>query len=200
MYYRCKNGRKVVHLSGCRHLNGAEPSSLITYDNLTLAEEKGCRVCKHCAGLKFYFEAEQEQIKEICKENGIAVHNMWAFLLVDTVYDQWKIVYDEKKKRIRLFHKNSFDTGISGLIPYYHAQNCNSKTIAGYLDYIIKHDDFRHANPIRIRDKKSKSSAKPKKGTNAWNKQQKKKKREQKRRAIRNVLDIIDGFQMPSAS
>lgn len=194
MYYYCKNSRKkIIHLSSCHHISNSDISAIASFNNIAEAEKKGYRVCKHCAGLKSYLREEKKQIQKICKDNGISVNNSWAFLHVNTVYGQWKIIFDEERNCLQLFHKNAFETGKPSLIPHYHFQNYDCDTIAGYLDYIIKHDDFRHANPLRIKQGKPK---KPQKGTRAWDNLQKKNKYKQKKQAVYNVLHLINSLQL----
>ncbi len=194
MYYYCKNSKKkIIHLEGCHHIRNSDESNISSFNNITQAENKGYRVCKHCSGLKTYLHSEKEKIQKICKDNGISVNNRLAFLHVDTVYGEWKILFDENDNCLRLYHKNVFETDKPTLIPYYHDQKFTCDTVSGYLDYIIKHDEFRNANPVRIKKRKPK---KPHKGTKAWDKLQKKNKRMQKKREIRSVLNLIDSLKI----
>lgn len=198
MYYYIKKGRsKIVHLCSCFHISNTHISDIASFNNIAEAEAKGYRVCKHCAGLKKYFNSEKIEIARICKENGISVNNKWAFLYVNTVYGQWKILFDEDRKCLQLYHRNSYENGKPTLIPHYHYHDIIYNSISKYLIYIIKHDEFRHKNPLHIKQGKPK---KPTKGTNAWNKYQKKNKHIQKKRAIYNVLNLIDNLCLQSQS
>ena len=194
MYYYCKKSKKkIIHLGSCHHISNSDISGIASFNNIAEAERKGYRVCKHCAALKSFLNTEKAQIQKICKDNGISVNNGWAFLHVNTIYGQWKITFDEERNCLQLFHKNTFETGKRSPIPNYHFQNHACDTIVGYLDYIIKHDDFRHANPLHIKQGKPK---KPRKGSRAWNNLQKRNKHIQKKRSVYNVLQLIDNLQL----
>ena len=191
MYYYCKKSQhKIVHLAKCHHIKNADISNISSFNNIVEAEEKGYRVCKHCAGLRIYLQKEKAQIQQICKDSGISVNNRWAHLHINTVYDQWKIIFDEERNCLKLFHKNSYETGKHSLIPYYHCQNFESDTLSDYLDYIIKHDDFRQTNPLRIKQRQPKAQ----KGTKRYKKEQEKKAYNKHRRSVKTVLDLIDSL------
>lgn len=192
MYYYCKKSqKKIVHLGNCHHLSKTKNSRIGSFNNIDEAQENGYRICKHCAGLKPYLRAEEEQIQEMRKLHGIVVLSTLSSVYVNTVNEQWIIIFDDEKNCLKLFHHNTFETGKPSPIPHYHCQKFDSDTICGYLNYIVEHDKFRKGRPVRIKQNKPK---KAQKGTKRYKKEQEKRARQQHRYAVKNVLDLIDSL------
>lgn len=193
MYYYFKDSNeKILHLPHCYHLNQAKKKRISAFESITRAEEKGYRICKHCFGLKPYIKDEKENIDKICKDAGISCRYSLSVLDINTIYGQWKLYYNHVCDRLELYHANTFETGETSLFPNYHLQKTDYATITEHLNYIIQHDEYRHKNPLYIRQGTPK---KPQKGTRAWHKMEQKNKQREKRKAIYNVLTLIDSLQ-----
>ena len=194
MYYYCKNNeKKIVHLANCHHIRKTEISKLASFDNITEAEEKGYHVCKHCAGLKSYLRNEKEEIHAVQKKHGIVVITTLSYMYINTVNEQWIIIFDDERNCLKLFHRNSFETGAPTQIPHYHCQNFDSDTLCGYLNYIVEHDEYRKGTPLRIKQNKPK---KARKGSKRYKNQQKKIAKKQHKYAVKNVLNLIDSLHL----
>ena len=66
-------------------------------------------------------------------------------LHVYTPRSKWRIIVNGRDNKIFLYHKNTYSKyeKIPSIIPGYHSQAIRSKTIVGYLEYIIQHDIYR---------------------------------------------------------
>ena len=77
-------------------------------------------------------------------------------LHVHTPRSKWRIIVNGKANKLFLYHKNTYHKNeeIPSIVPGYHSQATRSKTIVGYLEYIIQHDIYR-----RRQEKKAKQKA-----------------------------------------
>ena len=98
-------------------------------------------------------------------------------------------------KRVKPANQRQFDTVEDAFASGFHRQRVAYSTLLPYFTYILEHDRYRKANPLRS----PKSAKEPaKKGTKRYQKEQKGARRRAKREAVRNVLTPF--AQLDSAS
>ena len=167
-------------------------ATIETFHSLEKAEKKGFRVCKHCFGLYPFLKNEGKEFESLCKKHGIFYRNNYSYIDINTVYSRWKIYYNDLKNKIELYHINSYENGKKSVFEGYHLQNIDYDNLCDLIAYIADHDEFRHKNPVYIKQGKPKKAHK---GTRAYKNLQKAQKNKQRRRAIYNVLCLIDSLQ-----
>lgn len=182
----------IYHMVNCQHLSKTSIDRISSFENIGECEAHGYKICKHCAPLKKYYDTEKDEIERICLSNGIWFHNQIAFFYIDTVKSQWKIIFNESSNRLQLYHQNLWSNRDSSVIPEYHLQDASSRTVCGFLKYIISHDQYRQKNPVYIPETKS---ANLKRGSKSWKKRIKKRKKRNKARAARRVVRMIESMQ-----
>ena len=170
MYYSKNSRTKVIHNENCRHLGHIKKENLKGVD--MLSDKNDYRVCKHCANLNSQYEVEKAKIKSVCREKGISVKLMGSYLDINTIYDQWRVIFD-RKKGLQLYHKNSMGFISKGPFPDYHRQKMHAKSLLACMNYIEKHDDYRQNNPLGFKPNKKK----PVKGSRRWNSMEKRKEK-----------------------
>jgi hypothetical protein len=87
---------------------------------------------------------EQEAVNQFCQQNGVSCWHEDGQIHVQTPQSKWKIITSGKGNKLFLYHKNAFhkEESIPSIIPGYHSQAARSKTIVGYLEYIVQHDTY----------------------------------------------------------
>lgn len=166
-YYNKKSAKKIIHTFECFHIVNTCIEDIGWFETLKEAYQQGYRFCKHCNSLFKYYKAENKEIIDFCRKNGLSVILRNKNILVCSIKSNWKITLD-KNNRIVLYHKNEFETNRDYLseINGYHLQgDARRDSIVSYLNYIIRHDDYRMQNPIYI-SKKEKESPHPEKEQN----------------------------------
>ena len=175
----------------CHHLSRISEDRISSFGDIGECEAYGYKVCKHCAPLKKYFKREEMDIKAYCDANGIWFHDRVAYFYIDTVRSQWKIIYNEELNKLQLYHQNQWNKKDSSVIPGYYLQDQKSKTICGFLKFIVWHDKFRRKNPVYIPPPKTKL----KKGSKAWKKRAKKEKKRNNNKAAKRVIKMIEHME-----
>lgn len=196
-YYNKKSAKKIIHTFECFHIVHTCIEDIGWFETLKEAYQQGYRFCKHCNPLFKYYKAENKEIIDFCRKNGLSVILRNKNILVCSIKSNWKITLD-KNNRIVLYHKNEFETNRDYLseINGYHLQgDARRDSIVSYLNYIIRHDDYRMQNPIYI-SKKEKESPPPRKGTKRYKSLQRRIEKYERKKAIRNVLDLIDSLSI----
>ncbi len=196
-YFNKKSSKKIIHLIECFHVHNNEIDNIGWFETLSEAYDRGYRLCKHCNPLYMHYKKESNEILEFCRKNGMAVNLKNKCISITSVRSKWKIALD-KMNRIVLYHKNDFTTDkdyLSEINGYHLQRDVRRVTIMGYLNYIIEHDNFRMYNPLYIPKKKEP----PKKGTKRYKKNQRKIKNYQRKMEIKNVLNLIESLNIPSA-
>ncbi len=197
MYLYIKDSdSRIYHMKNCHHLSKTSADRILSFENIGECMSSGYKVCKHCAPLKKYYINEEMEIRKFCKESGIWFRNRVAYFYIDTIKSQWIIIYNEELNKLQLYHQNTWDKKSTGIIPGYHLQGENSKTVCGFLKFIIWHDKFRQKNPVFIPPAKQ---TKLRKGSKAWRKRAKKEKKRNKSKAANRVIKMIEKMQSETA-
>ena len=116
----------------------------------------GYRMCNCCSLVGMRLRKEQNAVNHFCQENGVSCWLEDGQLHVHTPKSKWRIIVNGKANKLFLYHKNTYQKyeKIPSIVPGYHSQAIRSKTIVGYLEYIIQHDIYR-----RRQEKKAKQKA-----------------------------------------
>ncbi len=201
MYYYSKKSRnKVIHTVECFHIHNTDIDDLGWFESLSEAYKYGYRLCRHCNLLSKDYRNEKKQIIDYCRVNGLSLYLTYRSLMVESIKSKWQITLDKKDKFV-LYHKNTFETYkdcLSEIGGYHFQRDIRANSVMEYLKYIIEHDYYRQRQPICI-EKKKREKPLPKKGTKRYRKAQNRIKKFERKQAIRNVIDIIDSLNAPSA-
>lgn len=145
VYASIKSREKVFHLPHCKIHPRINRDYRITFDTAAQARAEGFRMCNCCSIIGMRLRKEQASVDEFCKKNKLT-YLLWdGELLVKAPNSDWKIIVNGREKKMFLYHKNKFrsPSDDESMIPGYHSQAIRHKTILGYLQYIVAHDDFR---------------------------------------------------------
>ena len=196
--------KKIMHHNTCSIVKRIKKSNRRMLD-ISTAREKGYKFCECCNRLGVMYNKEKDQIDRICKSNGIKFAIDYDMIYIISKHDFWRIKVNENSnnKVIFLFHKNTHKrTYKKGpeMIEGYHVQKFRSKTICGYLEYIIEHDQYRDLHPCTETERdRIADNNKPKKGTRRYKNMAKKKKNLEKVASVIRVRALIDEMAgMPS--
>lgn len=144
------NKSMICHRPGCKYVSKIKASNkkiMSKHD----AMMQGYRGCKYCHSVQYQFKNEAQNI-EFYKNNKKMQFNMKArCLYIKTEIGCWKISYDHRQERMKLYHRNKTQTPLDFKNPQYDKEyHCQKdkvygKTIAEYLNYIYKHDIYKMA-------------------------------------------------------
>lgn len=156
VFYSTKSNEKVFHLPHCkiaRRIRKEYKKQFATPEEARLA---GYRMCNCCSLVGMRLRKEQKTVNQFCQENGISCWLKDGQLHVHTPRSKWRIIVNGKANKLFLYHKNTYQKyeEIPSIVPGYHSQATRSKTIVGYLEYIVQHDIYR-----RRQEKKAKQKA-----------------------------------------
>ena len=156
VFYSTKSNEKVFHLPHCkiaRRIRKEYKKQFATPEEARLA---GYRMCNCCSLVGMRLRKEQNAVNHFCQENGVSCWLEDGQLHVHTPKSKWRIIVNGKANKLFLYHKNTYQKyeKIPSIVPGYHSQAIRSKTIVGYLEYIIQHDIYR-----RRQEKKAKQKA-----------------------------------------
>ena len=149
--YSVNSHRKIVHLANCRILARIPQKDRRSFASLNEAAANGYRLCNCCPPVAQKYRKERIPVKEFCRSHGFTVKVLNGVMHVISRNDCWRLIVDEKRDSIQLYHKNrekrAGEERHPGPVPGYHRQNAQSKTILGYLKYIDSHDAYRDKTP-----------------------------------------------------
>lgn len=190
--YSTRSKDKIVHLPHCGVIRRIDKKNRRSFESLETARKHGYRMCCCCSTFARKYRAEQNEIELFCKENQLmfAVKNNNAHII--SRHDCWRIIVDDKQK-LALYHKNTDRSriGINSIVPGFHYQDVQSKTIMGYLKYIAEHDFYRDEHPCTERIKIT-----AEKGTKRYRKELKEKKRQNRIAEVIRVQALIEELQI----
>lgn len=108
-------------------------------------DEISHRMCNCCSSMGMRLRKEQKEIDTFCEKNKLK-YLLWdGDLMIKAPTSDWKIIINGRDKKMFLYHKNKFrsPSDDESMVPGYHSQAARQKTILGYLQYIVAHDNFR---------------------------------------------------------
>lgn len=217
--YSINSHRKIVHLSNCEIIHRVPKKNRRTFDSLEEAFEQGYRLCNCCPAIAQRYRREKKAVDSFCRNNQLQFKIEDGAMHVISPHECWRIIICGKKRKLVLYHKNKFEPkgeNIPSAIPGYHYQAYRSDTILEYLEYIVRHDEFRSKYPyaksscnIAIKPQSystprvgkywasqhspsAKGSYKKIKGTKRYRKEQKEKKRRERWESIVRVNELIE--------
>lgn len=134
------------------------------------------------------YEEERHKLEALAKKKGIEIYWRSNELYIKTDIGFWCICYDNKNDLLRLFHGNGtfesvpvYNPTVVSFHRQYDKPNCGS--FVTYLEYIVKHDNFKkRLNDV---DGDIRRISKSKKYIKA-------KKKREKKNSIRRVNKIFD--------
>ena len=139
------------------------------------------------------YKREALAIQDFAKKYHLRVYVYDNAVYVDTQVAGWKIVQEGKSKKLHLCHENHFQIyrelpmQNGKLFKEYHQQYAFSKTIVGFLEYIVDHDDWRST----LADSYKKYPRKTKKQRQKY----KAAKNRAKADSVRRVLNLIEEME-----
>lgn len=145
VFYSAKSGGKVFHLSHCKIVRRICKENKGQFADPEAARQAGYRMCSCCAPVGVRLRRERDAVCRFCQEKGLTCRMEDGQLHICTPKSEWRIIVGGKANKLFLYHKNTYDKRerVPSAVPGYHAQAFRCKTIMGYLDYIVQHDDFR---------------------------------------------------------
>ena len=192
MSYVCgQSHNKIVHTVNCRYMKMIPKENRRFFNTIKEASEAGYVRCKYCSKILRYLGKEKKQLEEFSKRNGLFFfyNNTDDSLEVISKTGKWKMVERGKKNTICLYHKNNNGKHPKDEVPGYHGQNTNSKTLMGYMNYILEHDKYRQENPLYNCQKRATT-----KGSKRWKKEKRLAEKIRRAQSIQYVDELIDNM------
>ena len=193
MFVASKKGSvKILHNQQCFYGKRIRPEDRQLFYTVEEGEKAGYHSCKYCSAIGPHYRKEATKIKQFCEENKIFLQHESREIHVQTPISHWKIVWNEKKGRIFLYHKNVFRRFMEEKeeVPGYHRQPVTKSSIYGYLKYIVIHDKwiFHHGNGEENKPKESYHGIRRKK----YISQVRRMKKKERRSSIRRVYNLLE--------
>lgn len=137
-----KSSSKILHNQQCFYGKRIRPEDRQLFYTVEEGEKAGYHSCKYCSAIGRYYRKEATKIKQFCEENKMLLQHDSKEIHVQMPLSHWKIVWNGKKGRIFLYHKNVFRRFMEEKeeVPGYHRQPVTKGSIYGYLKYIVMHD------------------------------------------------------------
>lgn len=199
MFVASKKGSvKILHNQQCFYGKRIRPEDRQLFYTVEEGEKAGYHSCKYCSAIGRHYRKEATKIKQFCEENKIFLQHESREIHVQTPISHWKIVWNEKKERIFLYHKNVFRRFMEEKeeVPGYHRQPMTKSSIYGYLKYIVIHDKwiFHHGNGEENKPKESYHGIRRKKYISQVRRMKKKERRSSIRR-VYNLLEQLENYR-----
>lgn len=193
MFVASKKGSvKILHNQQCFYGKRIRPEDRQLFYTVEEGEKAGYHSCKYCSAIGRHYRKEATKIKQFCEENKIFLQHESREIHVQTPISHWKIVWNEKKGHIFLYHKNVFRRFMEEKeeVPGYHRQPVTKSSIYGYLKYIVIHDKwiFHHGNGEENKPKESYHGIRRKK----YISQVRRMKKKERRSSIRRVYNLLE--------
>jgi len=199
MFVASKKGSvKILHNQQCFYGKRIRPEDRQLFYTVEEGEKAGYHSCKYCSAIGRHYRKEATKIKQFCEENKIFLQHESREIHVQTPLSRWKIVWNGKKGRIFLYHKNVFRRFMEEKeeVPGYHRQPVTKSSIYGYLKYIVLHDKwiFYHGNGEENKPKESYHGIRRKKYISQVRRMKKKERRSSIRR-VYNLLEQLENYR-----
>jgi len=199
MFVASKKGSlKILHNQQCFYGKRIRPEDRQLFYTVEEGEKAGYHSCKYCSAIGWHYRKEATKIKQFCEENKIFLQHESREIHVQTPLSRWKIVWNGKKGRIFLYHKNVFRRFMEEKeeVPGYHRQPVTKSSIYGYLKYIVLHDKwiFYHGNGEENKPKESYHGIRRKKYISQVRRMKKKERRSSIRR-VYNLLEQLENYR-----
>lgn len=193
-----KGSSKILHNQQCFYGKRIRPEDRQLFYTVEEGEKAGYHSCKYCSAIGWHYRKEATKIKQFCEENKIFLQHESREIHVQTPLSRWKIVWNGKKGRIFLYHKNVFRRFMEEKeeVPGYHRQPVTKSSIYGYLKYIVLHDKwiFYHGNGEENKPKESYHGIRRKKYISQVRRMKKKERRSSIRR-VYNLLEQLENYR-----
>ena len=139
-----KGSSNILHNQQCFYGKRIRTEDRQLFYTVEEGEKAGYCSCKYCSVIGRHYRKEATKIKQFCEENKIFLQHESREIHVQTPLSHWKIVWNGKKGRIFLYHKNVFRRFMEEKeeVPGYHRQPVTKGSIYGYLKYIVMHDQW----------------------------------------------------------
>ena len=191
--YSTSHGGKIFHSTECTYAGRIKNKNRNYVTTRQEARERGYRMCNCCAPIVRYLKKEQKEIEDFARKHNMKLRLYDGEIHVESGAAVWKIVTEEGKRGISLYHGNReryntlrWENGM--LQHHYHKQgDITSSSILEYLNYIYKHDCWRSSQIEEYR--------KLPKHTRKQRKHYKEEKKRSDRYAVSRVLNLIDRMQ-----
>jgi hypothetical protein len=194
MYLGSKFSRKkIFHNDKCQCFKRIKKKNRICYLDADSARDDGLVYCGMCSPMAVRYKKEAVVIRDFAKKHNLRVYVYDYAVYVDTQIAGWKIVQEGKNKKLHLYHENHFQIyrGLPAkngkLVKEYHQQYAFSKTIMGFLEYIVDHDEWR--------DEQAQSYKRFPERTKSQRKKYKAAKNKAKADSVRRVLNLIEEME-----
>lgn len=155
VFYSTKSNEKVFHLPHCKIARRIRKEYKKQFATQEEARAAGYRMCNCCSLVGMRLRKEQKAVNQFCQENGISCWLEDGQFHVLAPRSKWRIIVNGKANKLFLYHRNTYhkDEAIPSIVPGYHSQATRSKTIVGYLDYIVQHDIYRRRQQVKAKQK-----------------------------------------------
>ncbi len=193
-YISGKSSNKIVHNSVCRYVKMMPDKNKRFFHTLKEASEAGYKQCKYCAHIKKYLRREEKELDRYCKPKGgyYFFNPEDGSLEVLSKSGKWKVIVNGQKHFIWLYHRNNGETNLGGLVPGFHSQKVRCGTLMGYMEYIVKHDEYRNADPLYENQKHENTVI----GSKKWRKDRRREKKIRRMQSIRYVDELLSNMSL----
>jgi len=192
VYIGVKDG-KIYHEQFCPYAGRIVSKNRKYFYTLDAAQNYGYHSCKFCSQTGKAYSREKYDIEDFARKHQLDIRFEDNAVYVRNGVNNWMILAANKDRKMVLLHANSrlyknLPTKNGRIIHSYHIQDdVIRKSIMGYLNYIVRHDDWRFRQSEEYKEL-------PKVTKKQRNKYKKEKGKADKK-AIRNVLNLIEEMQ-----
>lgn len=195
MYIGSKShGEKIFHHSQCSYVNRTKAENKIYFRTEKEARDKGYRICNCCSHMGKQFRKEKKEIMDLARKNRVRVRLYDGTVYLETDTAPWKIIAAGQMHKMFLYHGNreryeNLQKKNGMLQHHYHSQSdARGRSIVDYMNYIIRHDQWRE----EIKDEYRTLPQTSKKQKNYYNHR----KKQARRNAIHNVHNLIEKIRV----
>lgn len=155
VFYSIKSNEKVFHLPHCKVARRICKAYKRSFADPETARIAGYRMCSCCSPVGMRLRREQAAVSRFRRKNNMSCHLEDGQLHIITPKSEWRIIVSGKTNKLFLYHKNTYEKyeQIPSIVPGFHSQAIRSTTIVGYLDYIVRHDEFRSQQKKKAKKK-----------------------------------------------
>lgn len=181
--YSLSSHRKIVHRLGCCKLIQTPEGKKASFQDMRSAVLAGFHSCYFCSPVRKIYKEERTKLLHYSRPHGITVYYHDDAVHIQSRFDIWRAVYDDKEQKLILLHKNTNPANHANKqtpVPGFHVQKCDSTTLKGMLRKIAAHDDFRDQQNKKEVIQKMKP------------KEVKRRKKKERKREIRRTIALID--------
>lgn len=192
-YIYGKSNNKIVHTPECRYVKMIQEKNRKYFYNAKKAFDAGYVQCKYCAPIKGYLDREEKKLEQYCRANGVYYYFNSAEGCLDIISKsgKWKIIVNGQRYFIWLYHKNSNGPQEGEFVPGYHSQKVRKSTLMGYMEYIVKHDQFRDREPLYDHRYHI-----PSKGSKEWKSDKRRADQIRRSNSIRYVKEVLNNMTL----